>query len=214
MLRILVTYISNPLARLLLRTVSLENPWERYVSSVPLKVYGLGAQRDFCWYFEGESTVEVASIEDMKEWLLGCDYASDPDLFQQVDFWQHPCTFEQLRKGDCEDFSLWAWRKLVRLGYDAEFVAGRCVQPGCTETHHGHTWIVFRKDGVTYLFDPIIRARSHMVEPLDAVRHEYIPEVSVDGHFTRYAYAGYYLKRRRERAWPRRASAVVMAQAG
>ena len=214
MLRILVTYFSNPLARLLLRTVSLENPWERYVSSVPLKVYGLGARRDFCWYFEGVSAVKVESIEDIKEWLLGCAYASDPDLFQEADYWQHPCTFEQLRKGDCEDFSLWAWRKLVRLGYDAEFVAGRCIQPGCNDTHHGHTWIVFRKDGVTYLFDPIIRTRSHMVEPLDDVRHEYIPEVSIDGDFTRYAYAGYYLKRRSQRAWPRRASAVTMAQAG
>ena len=114
MLRILATYLSKPLARLLLRTVPLENPWERFVSSVPLGRYGLGARRDFAWYFEGQSTVEVETIEDMQEWLLGCAYASDPDLFQEADFWQHPCTFEQLRKGDCEDFSLWAWRRRSR----------------------------------------------------------------------------------------------------
>ncbi len=214
MFRILVTYLSKPLARLLLRTVPLENPWQRFVSPVPLGLYGLGARRDFCWYFEGESAVEVQSIEDVQEWLLDCAYVSDPDLFQEADFWQHPCTFEQLRKGDCEDFALWAWRKLVRLGYDAEFVAGRYVQPGCAETDHGHTWIVFQKNGTSYLFDPIIRARHHMIQPLDVVRHEYIPEVSVDQHFTRYAYAGYYMRRRGEKAWPVRQSSVVVAQAG
>ena len=181
---------------------------------MPLGRYGLGARRDFAWYFEGQSTVEVETIEDMQEWLLGCAYASDPDLFQEADFWQHPCTFEQLRKGDCEDFSLWAWRKLVRLGYDAEFVAGCCMQPGCAEADHGHTWIIFQKNDTTYLFDPIMRARTQMIQPLDVVRQAYIPEVSVDQHFTRYAYAGYYLKRRGEKTWPWRQSAVAAAQAG
>ena len=42
-------------------------------------------------------------------WLLGCVYARDRDLFRNPDYWQHPCNFEGLRKGDCEDFALWAW---------------------------------------------------------------------------------------------------------
>ncbi len=214
MLQILSTYLSKPLARLLLRTVPLKNPWERFVSPVPLGRYGLGARRDFAWYFEGQSIVEVETIEDVKDWLLDCAYATDPDLFQEPDFWQHPCTFEQLRKGDCEDFSLWAWRKLVRLGYDAEFVAGRCIQPGCSETDHGHTWVVFEQDDDLFVFDPIIRARTHMIRPLDAVRNEYIPEVSVDGRFTRYAYAGYYLKQRGKKNSLRRQAAVKVAPAG
>jgi hypothetical protein len=214
MLRILGTYLSKPIARLLLRTLPLEDPWQRFASAVPLGVYGLGARRDFNWYFEGESAVQVRSIGEVQEWLLGCAYVSDPNLFQEADFWQHPCTFEQLRKGDCEDFSLWAWRKLVRLGYDAEFVAGRCVQPGCAETDHGHTWVVFRENGAVYLFDPTIRACAHMIRPLDTVRCEYIPEVSVDQHFTRYAYAGYYLRRRGENAPPSHPAALVVAQAG
>ncbi len=195
----------------------LDNPWERFASSVPLNVYGMGARREFRWYFEGQSVVEIQSIEEIQEWLLGCKYVSDSDLFQEADFWQHPCTFEQLRKGDCEDFALWAWRKMVRLGYQAEFVAGRCLQPGCSDIDqgHGHTWLVFEKDEALYLFDPIIRERDHMIQPLDAVRHEYIPEVSVDQHFKRYAYAGYYLKRRGEKRSARRHQPpVVVPQVG
>jgi hypothetical protein len=45
-------------------------------------------------------------------------------LFGEADFWQHPSTFERLRTGDCEDFAVWAWRKLIELGYDVDLVAG------------------------------------------------------------------------------------------
>lgn len=212
MLRILVTYLSRPVSRLLQRTLPANDPWKRFASPVPLGVYGLGARRDFRWYFEGESAVEVQTIEQVLDWLLDCTYASDPDLFHEADFWQHPCTFEQLKRGDCEDFALWAWRKLVRLGFDAEFVAGRSALPGSCEA--GHTWLLFRREGRAYLFDPIIREREHMIRPLHEVRHEYIPEVSVDRHFNRFVYAGYYLKWRGEKAWPKRHASLVMAQAG
>src|SRR5690348_3236184 len=46
-----------------------------------------------------------------------CEYVRDP--VHERDFWQHPKTFEQLRKGDCEDHALWAWRKLTELGISA-----------------------------------------------------------------------------------------------
>lgn len=211
--RILATYLSKPFSRWLLRTLPQENPWKRFPSPVPLGIFGMGARRDFNWYFEGESTVDVRSIEEIKGWLLQCEYVSDPDLFREADFWQHPCTFEQLKKGDCEDFSLWAWRKLVRLGYDVEFVAGRCMLPGCSEHGHGHTWLVYRDKGATYVFDPIIRDPAQMIRPLEYVRKEYVPEVSVDKQFNRYVYAGYYLQRRGKKktsSRPRQA-AVSMA---
>ncbi len=212
-MRLIGTYFSKPLSRLLMRLLPLDNPWERFVASVPLSVYGMGSRREFRWYFEGRSSVEVQSIEEVQEWLLGCEYVSDPDLFQEADFWQHPCTFEQLRKGDCEDFALWAWRKMVRLGYQTEFVAGQFVLPDYPDYGHGHTWLLFEKEGVLYLFDPIIPERDHMIQPLDAVCHEYIPEVSVDQHFNRYAYAGYYLKRRGEKRSARQ-SPVTAPQVG
>ena len=93
-MRLIGTYFSKPLSRLLMRLLPLDNPWERFASSVPLRVYGMGSRREFRWYFEGRSSVEIQSIEEVQEWLLGCEYVSDPDLFQEADFWQHPCTFE------------------------------------------------------------------------------------------------------------------------
>ncbi len=193
MLRLVLAYLSRPLTRWLLRTAPVADPWERFPASVPLRRFGLGARRAFRWYFEGQSAVEVRSVEQVQDWLLACTYVRDPVLFREDDFWQHPCTFEQLRRGDCEDFCLWAWRKLVRLGYDAEFVAGRCLAPGCSPA--GHTWILFRQRGRVFLFDPVMRRRNEMIRSLDDVRHEYLPEVSVDGGFRRYVYAGYYLRR-------------------
>lgn len=126
----------------------------------------------------------------MKAWLLGCEYIRDPELFQEVDFWQHPTTFEHLRKGDCEDFALWAWRALVHLGYEAEFVAGHWAPPGAEPA--GHAWVLFSDAGRPHLFDPVIRDADGMVRPIATVRDEYLPEVSVDGRFNRYVYGGYF----------------------
>ncbi len=105
-----------------------------------------------------------------------------------MDYWQHPCAFEQRRVGDCEDFALWAWRKLVCLGYNAEFVAGFSVD--ADGALRGHTWILLRPGGNIYLFDPVLGERAPMLMPLSAVKRSYIPEVSVGPDFTRYAYNG------------------------
>ena len=199
MLAALFQPLLRPVSRLLLRTVNVRDPWRRYAQAVPLSRYGAGARRDFGWYLEGESAVDAVSVADLKAWLLGCAYIRDPDLFHEVDFWQHPCTFEHLRMGDCEDFALWAWSRLVRLGYDAEFVAGRWLQGGDPS---GHAWVVFADAGTPHVFDPVIRDETCMVRPLEAVRNEYVPEVSVDGRLNRYVYGGYLQRLRRERLVP------------
>lgn len=192
MLRDFGNVFQRTMGRLLLRTVRMEDPWTRFPHDVPLQRFGAGAHRDFGWYLEGKSRVPVGSLDEMQEWLCGCTYARDPELFQEADFWQHPCTFEHLRKGDCEDFALWTWRKLRRLGFAAEFVAG-CWQPaGCPPAPHA--WVVFAgEDGQARLFDPVVKAPSRMVRPLHEVRAAYLPEVSVDVQLRRYAYAGYFL---------------------
>lgn len=187
--------------RLLLRTVPLNDPWKRYPQAVPLARYGLGAQRDFRWYFEGESRVAVASVEEVQAWLGGCEYMRDPDLFNEPDYWQHPSAFEQLRKGDCEDFALWTWRKLVELGYEAELVAGRYA--GCTgPAVAGHAWVHFRDRETHYLFDPVLEGPHQMVRALPEVRGTYLPEVSVDGRFNRYVYGGFFQQLRAEGSGP------------
>jgi hypothetical protein len=102
-MRRVLKFLLEPVLWLILRKLRVDDPWERFSHRVPLHIYGGGSRRDFSWYFEGDSAVSVQSLEEIQEWLLGCEYAHDMHLFQESDFWQHPRTFEQLRKGDCEE---------------------------------------------------------------------------------------------------------------
>lgn len=182
----------RPVRRLLFQSVSPADPWRRFAYAVPLHHYGLGAERDFYWYFEGQSQVNVTSLAEMRQWLMQCSYVRDPDLFFREDYWQHPTLFELLRKGDCEDFALWTWRKLIELGYKAEFVVGWWAQPG--QEPAAHAWVHFEDEGQLLVFDPVVRCLKHMCRPFHAAHHVYLPEVSVDADFRRYVYAGHFLR--------------------
>ena len=111
-------WMIRPVVRWVARSVRQDDPWERLPYTVKARAFGRGSIHPFPWYFEGGSAVEVKSLEDICAWLMECQYVADPDLFNESDFWQHPRTFERLRQGDCEDHALWAWRKLVELGFD------------------------------------------------------------------------------------------------
>jgi hypothetical protein len=191
-LREILFWILKPLLWLLLKLVAVEDPWERINYQVPVGKYGAGAKHDFGWYFEGESSVPVKSIDDVQAWLLECAYVHDEALFRERDHWQHPVTFESLRKGDCEDHAIWAWRKLVELGVDADLVCGRIlrVDPAPEANPSGHAWIVFRADGATYLFETVAKERLEMVRALEEVRAIYRPEYGVDRHRKRFAFGG------------------------
>lgn len=166
-------------------------------------MYGGGSYRDFSWYFEGESAVRVTSIEEIQDWLIGCEYADDEHLFQDSDFWQHPRTFEHLRRGDCEDHALWAWRKLIEIGVDAELVSGQQLsETRVSDKNSGHVWVVIRRGEETLLFETASKRKERMLKPLDAeIRAEYRPEVGVSAARKRFAYYGYLLtlKERRDR---------------
>ena len=60
----------------------------------------VGSVHDWDWYLEGQSTVEVSSPKEIVDWLRCCKYMGDTILFHERDFWQHPVTFENMRKGD------------------------------------------------------------------------------------------------------------------
>lgn len=183
-------WLLRPVLRLSLRYVDIEDPWEPTDRPVRFWAMGAGSVKRFSWYFEGESTVDVASVDELCDWLLGCEQVRDPDLFHEADYWQHPATFEQLRKGDCEDFALWAWRKLIEMGIDARFFTGRRVD---VPEGSWHAWVVFRKDGLEYLLESIAPSREEMVRPLDEVRSRYVPHFSVGKDFRPQAYEGYLL---------------------
>src|SRR5262249_24327037 len=136
----------------------------------------------------GESDVRVDSLDDIVAWLQTCEYVSDLEQFHKRDVWQHPGNFEKKRQGDCEDFALWAWRKLAAVGIDAEFFVGRVA---CTETRtvRQHAWVVYRVDGTALLFEPAARIRSKMIRPLADAIDDYVPHFSVNHRFETSAFA-------------------------
>ncbi len=211
-LRDVTRVLLEPFIRLALRLIPVGDPWRRFARRVPLSLYGTGSQRDFGWYLEGESRVAVASVEEIQDWLLGCEYADDRELFHEHDFWQHPRTFEHLRRGDCEDHALWAWRKLVELGLDAELVSGRRLSTsGANEPASGHVWVLLTRGSETVVFETVSKTRKDMLRPLSEVRTEYRPEVGVNGGRKRFAYRGYLLTLRERRGGATREGALRAA---
>ncbi len=193
----LAAHILAPLSRLLLRFADVPDPWERQPRAIAPSRFGRGSQRDFSWYFEGESAVHAASVDDICAWLLDCTYLTDIALFRKVDHWQHPRTFEELRHGDCEDHALWAWRKLAELGIDAELVSGqRIVSAG---ESHDHAWVLFREGGVEYVLEAVSHTRETMVMPADDVRAQYRPHVGVNARFETMVFGGLLLTMQEKR---------------
>jgi hypothetical protein len=164
--------------------------WERVPIEVPAAAFGPGSRWQFPHYFEGESGVRVTSIDDIVAWLSTCEYVSDAEQFHEPDVWQQPCAFERRQRGDCEDFALWAWRKLAEIGVDAEFYVGRVIcgdEPG---TARQHAWVVYRSDREEVLFEPAARDRHRMLRPLAAVKDGYLPHFAVNGRFVTTAFVG------------------------
>jgi hypothetical protein len=180
----------SPVLRLAARLVGRESAWERVTIRVPPSVFGPGSRRPFADYFEGASCVPVRSIDDIVAWLQTCEYVSDPELFHERDFWQHPRTFEKLRRGDCEDFALWAWRKLAEIGIDAEFCVGRVICDDRPDVARQHAWVVYRVAGTAFLFEPAARTRTRMIRSLEDAMAEYVPHFAVNHRFDTNAFVG------------------------
>jgi hypothetical protein len=180
----------SPFVRLAARLVGRESAWERVAMRVPASAFGPGSLQPFAEYFKGESRVRVESIDDMVAWLQTCEYVTDQELFHERDFWQHPGHFETLRRGDCEDFALWTWRKLAELGIDAEFCVGRVICNDRPEIDRQHAWVVCRVNGTAFLFEPAARTRSRMIRPLADAMGEYVPYFAVNHRFETTAFVG------------------------
>lgn len=179
----------GPLFRMVRKSWQHDDPWERLPYAAKPHAFGAGSVHPFSWYFEGESAVDVKCIDDVCAWLMECTYIRDPDLFNESDFWQHPRTFERLRQGDCEDHAIWAWRKLVELGIDAELVSGTWQPPNTSGG--GHVWVRFRKDGQEFIFESVERTPERIVRAFDEAKSEYVPHAGVDRELRQHMYVGY-----------------------
>lgn len=100
-------------------------------------------------YLSQPLSVECKDLEDLRSFLMKCHYVSDQEQFGVPDFWMPPEEFERARKGDCEDFALYAWRQLLSLGYPARFAGGKHGRYGA-----GHAWVTFNQNGKTFLLEP------------------------------------------------------------
>ncbi len=166
------------------------DPWRRYDLEPPLRAYGPGATEDFACYLDRDSHVTAETPLAMARWLLDCRYAEDAQLFDDSDHWLHPVTFELVKSGDCEDFSLWAWRKLIEGAYDADFVVG--VRHRADGSRGRHAWVLFRHEHREFVFDGVERTVERIIRPVDDVRTQYEPQVGATRGGRRFVFAGLY----------------------
>jgi len=167
-----------------------ESPWDRVAIDVPTIAFGPGSTREFGDYLEGDSLVSASSIDDIVQWLLTCEYVTDAVQFNERDLWQHPRSFEERRRGDCEDFALWAWRKLAEIGVEAELIVGRVLCADDADGKRRHAWVVYRFDGTLFLFEPAARTRERMIQRLDDAMDGYMPHFAVNHRLATCAFMG------------------------
>ena len=154
--------------------------YEKKPDQVHHTQFGAGSRRPFADYLNGQSRVQVHSIDDICRWLQQCEYVRDTELFNQRDVWQHPDEFETRQQGDCEDHALWAWRKLKELNISAEFVVG---QARWAENSNGvgsgaHAWVSYQENDRTYILEAT--HKKQLIYPLEAMQTRYHPWFSVD----------------------------------
>lgn len=125
--------------------------------------------------------VRCKTMGDVRNFLIGCQYVSDQELFDKRDYWQPPEDFEKRRKGDCEDFALWTWRQLLNMGYDARFIGGSAGRYGS-----GHAWVEYFQDGRCFLLEPLCSRLGYTIPRLLTLRYEPRISVSWDGETIRY----------------------------
>jgi len=113
-----------------------------------------------------------SDFEELRWFLGSCKYVSDERQFGKRDYWQPPEQFEESKRGDCDDFALWAWRQTMEMGYPARLVTGTAGRYG-----EGHAWVTFEKEGKTFLLEPLARHLGLVLPRLSTLR--YRPEFSV-----------------------------------
>jgi hypothetical protein len=82
-----------------------------------------------------------ATPEAIDTFMQVCfEYVSDLEHHGLEEHWQDPFTTHELKRGDCEDYALYAWYVLRRNGYEAHVLA-------VFTEHEGHAVCVFEEHG-------------------------------------------------------------------
>lgn len=132
--------------------------------------WGVQLDNDYKYYdkfFHRELIFGGQTLSEVSAFLARCQYVSDLDQFLMRDWWVHPADFEQVKKGDCEDHALWAWRVLHERGYDVRLMLGHYCGSG-------HAWVQVYADGKSYILEATAK---HNVDPRK--ESDYAPERSI-----------------------------------
>src|SRR5688500_10005985 len=165
--------------------------WESAQHDLPHDLFGAESRAALERYLAGDCAVRPASLDEICAWLRDCEYASDRDHFGVRDRWQHPDDFARLRRGDCEDHALWAWRALARLGVESRLVVGECIPPDIDRAG-SHAWVIYAEpDGREWLLETVAKRHDEIRRPLDEVRDRYHPHYAVDIRLVTHMYGGY-----------------------
>jgi hypothetical protein len=130
---------------------------------------------------------DLKDIDALRSFLKTCEYVSDKEQFNKDDYWLPPEQFEILKKGDCEDFAIYAWRQLIQMGYKARFVAGYSGRYG-----QGHAWVTLERNKRHYICEPIACHFSRLPR-LNMIR--YCPDISIEWDGSK---INYYVHEERE----------------
>jgi len=87
-----------------------------------------------------------------------------------------PEEFERSRKGDCDDFAMYAWRQLLEMGYKTRFVVG-----SAGPWNQGHAWVTFEKEGKHFLLEPTAPHLGMRYPRLDTLRYKPFISAGWDG---------------------------------
>ena len=97
--------LCSPLIRWMLSQGKQLETWEREEIQNPfifISKIRKDIPSDFHKFLTGKLCYLPQTLEDMEQWLRGCEYATDMEQFGKNDYWQHPAEFEKRRKGDCD----------------------------------------------------------------------------------------------------------------
>jgi hypothetical protein len=161
--------------------------YEQTRMPVPPARYGAPHKRAFADYLAGPSTVDAQSFESIEEFLRGCTYVDSPS--RANDWTKLTAEFESTRVGNCLDHSLWAWRKMIELGYDAELVIG--LSHPNRQAVRRHAWVAFHTETEhVYIETTEKRPDVIMFRVVEPDVDEYWPEVGVRHDCQRVGYNG------------------------
>jgi hypothetical protein len=165
-----------------------DDPWERWEKDVPSRLLSPDAKDDFTWYLSGPSEVPIQSIDEVCAWLATCEYASDEAVHGVAEHWAHPSDFERLRRGDCDDHAIWAWRKLLELGLGPELFVGR------KHTHDGwepHVWVQLKYGNDLWVLDAAVKDRDSLFLPFQRAQAYLRPHFAIGPDLRRSLFGGY-----------------------